>query len=79
MSVKTLAAVSAAILLASATLASAQTQVKTRAPAHAKAYATTQSYPYVNSYFNQEYWKDVGQFIVPSDPDPTRGTVFGSH
>jgi hypothetical protein len=79
MSVKTLAAMSAAILLASVSLASAQTQVRARAPAHAKTYATTQTHPYGDSYFNQEYWKDVGQFIVPSDPDPTKGTVFGSH
>lgn len=69
MSVKTLAAISAVIVLASASLASAHRAE----PAHVK------SHPYVNSYFDQEYWKDVGQFIVPSDPDPTKGTVFGAH
>jgi hypothetical protein len=72
MSVKTLAAMSAAILLASASLASAQQRTRAE-PSHAK------SYPYVNSYFNQDYWKSVAQFMVPSDPDPTKGTVFGTH
>jgi hypothetical protein len=72
MSVKTLATISAVILLASASLASAQ--VRTRAePSHVK------SNPLVNSYFDQEYWKDFGQFMVPSDPDPTKGTVFETH
>jgi hypothetical protein len=69
MSLKTLATMSAVILLASASLASAQ--VRTHA-----GQAQLRPDPYANSYFNQDYWKAMAPFMVPSDPDPTKGTIF---
>jgi len=69
MSLKVPAAMSAVVLVASASLASTQVAAQ---PERSRV----QSEPYHDSYFNKEYWNDIRQFMVPSDPDPTKGTVF---
>lgn len=77
MSAKLIAALSAAALLASANLASAQVRTHhglavTRSPAYADTYRNG------DSFYNRDYWNAVAPWIGPSDPDPTKGTVFDS-
>lgn len=67
---KITAAVAAAVLLASAGVASAQTRH------HAAQVGAQPQAAYTDSYYNRDYWAGVAPAGRPERPDPLAGTVF---
>ncbi len=71
MSNKILVAAATAILLASAGLASAQTQTRNHAPRANGVYQ-----PYANSYYDRTYWESIAPNGTIGRPDPFVGTIW---
>jgi hypothetical protein len=73
---KITAIVAAVALIASASVASAQPKRHVARGADWQApYAQTQA-PYVDSYYNHDYWAGVAPAGRPEPRDPLAGTVF---
>jgi hypothetical protein len=74
---KITAIVAAVVLIASAGVASAQPKrhVPRTADQWQAPYAQTQA-PYVDSYYNRDYWAGVAPAGRPEPRDPLGGTVF---
>jgi hypothetical protein len=71
---KITAALVAAIVLATAGAASAQTVV--RAPQVNATWQNPANGPYYNSYYNRDYWDAIASRTQPPGRDPFVGTVF---
>ena len=72
---KITAIVAAVALIASASVASAQPRHVARGADWQAPYAQTQA-PYVDSYYNHDYWAGVAPAGRPETRDPLAGTVF---
>jgi hypothetical protein len=71
---KITSAVAVALLLGSASVASAQTD--TRAQRNGTWQAPFAEPYYDNSYFNEDYWRAVAPFGAVGQPDPYAGTIW---